>query len=246
MKAASYILFALAGVACAVVAASFLASDVRARLSAWKHGGVVQQDVVVRGTDLPVGGPADGASGAASADDGRLAQALGQLESRLSQSESASAALSARVDDLERRLAALAASGAAVPPPAPVAPVARVVPVPPLLALRLPAAQFFAVDDRDLFGLSLFSGLRFTAYRDRQFEARWWFFDEDYASVKRNLAAASAFQVKETNSFFGKSSFVNAQPADGFVRIVFDLSGKAVAAEIVKERYEVLKKLLLK
>lgn len=242
MKAASYILFALAGVACAVVAASFLASDVRARLSAWKHGGVVQQDVVVRGTDLPTGGTQD-QSGSLSADDGRLAQAVGQLESRLSQSENANASLSARVIDLERRLAALAASGAAVPPPAPVA---RVVPVPPLLALRLPAAQFFAVDDRDLFGLSLFSGLRFTAYRDKQFEARWFFFDEDYVSVKRNLAAASAFQVKETGTFFGKSSFVNAQPADGFVRVVFDLSGKAAAVEVVKERYEVLKKLLLK
>lgn len=236
MKIASYILFVLAGVACAVVAASFLASDVRARFSAWKHGGVIQQETLIHGTDLPV----PEATGATLlVDSGQTAA----LALRLSVAESTNASLVARVDDLERRLAALAASGAAVPPPAPVA---TAVPVPPLLALRLPGTQFFVVDDRDLFGLSLFSGLRFTAYRDKQFEARWFFFDEDYISVKRNLAAASAFQIKETGTFFGKSAFVNAQPADGFVRIIFDVSGKAVAVEIVRERYEALKKLLLK
>ncbi len=241
MKAASYVLFALAGVACAVVAASFLASDVRARLSAWKHGGVVQQESsvsAVGGTDLPPV-PAPSVS---VMDDVRMSR----LENRVEAAEAAAAELSGRVGRLEGRLQVLEAAPVPSIAPAPAAPAAVAVPVAPLLALKLPEAGFTAVDDRNLFGLSLFSGMKFTAYRDRQFEARWYFFDEDYASVKRNLAASSAFKVKETNTFFGKSSFVNLSPSDGFVRVVFDVSGKAAAFEVVQERYEALKKLLLK
>lgn len=240
MKAASYVLFALAGVACAVVAASFLASDVRARLSAWKHGGVLQQEssAAVGGTELsPV--PATSSS---VMDDVRLTR----LESRVAAAEAAAAELSGRVGRLEARLETLEAKPSEALAPAPAGPAAAPVPVAPLLALKLPEAGFTAVDDRNLFGLSIFSGLKFTAYRDRQFEARWYFFDEDYATVRRNLAASSAFKTKETNAFFGKSSFVNVAPSDGFVRVVFDLSGKAAAFEVVQERYEALKKLLLK
>lgn len=237
MKIASYILFVLAGLACVVVAVSFLASDVRARLAAWKHGGVVQQQENILGTDLA---PLSAQSG--SVNDDRIVQ----LESRLSSLQSVAQDLSQRVVQLESQLSDIQARPVATGSTISQGPVAATIPVSPLLSMKMPAVEFVASGEKDLFGLSLFSGLRFTTYRDRQFEARWYFFDEDYASVKRNLVASSAFQINETNTFFGKSSFVNLKPADGFVRVIFDVSGKAVALEIVKERYESLKKLLLK
>ena len=244
MKVASYILFVLAGVACTIVLISFFASDVRARLSAWKHGGVVQQQQVtvpvVGGTELSPATPTPEAS---------LTPVVAQLESRLSEVQAAQQALEDRIGALESRLGVV--ENRASTPVTTVAtgvmgPVALPVPVAPLLALKLPSVSFVASGERELFGLSLFSSLRFTAYRDRQFEGRWYFFDEDYAMIKRNLGVASAFQIKETNTFFGKSSFVNVSPADGFVRVIFEVSGKAAAFEVVKDRYESLKKLLLK
>ncbi len=231
MKAASYILFVLAGAACVVVASSFFFSDFRARLSAWKTGGVVEQR-----QDAPAAATGSAAS-ATGSDSARAAE----LEGKVMALSQALENVSRRLADAEARLADAETRG-----PAPAVPSAAAVPVPPVLALKLSGDQFFPLEDKDLFGLSMFSGLKYAAYRDRQFEARWFFFDETYATVLRNLSAASAFKAKETGTFFGKSFFLNADPADGTVRAVFEVGGKAAGFEAAKERYDGLKKLLLR
>ncbi len=232
MKAASYILFVLAGAACVTVASSFFFSDFRARLSAWKTGGVVEQR-----QDAPAA-----ATGAASSATGADSARAAELDGKVRALSEALENVSRRLADAEARLA-----DAETREPAPAAaPSAAAIPVPPVLALKLSGNQFFPLEDKDLFGLSMFSGLKYAAYRDRQFEARWFFFDETYETVRRNLSAASAFKAKETGTFFGKSFFLNADPADGTVRAVFEVGGKAAGFEAAKERYDGLKKLLLR
>ncbi len=116
----------------------------------------------------------------------------------------------------------------------------------PLQAKLMPDVFVKKVDNKGIFDIKIYSNLDYTTYRDDKNKMNIYAFADSYSVILANLKLASnVYGVKETDSFFETSFFLNpTNTKDTTIRFVTSIDGKAYGFEISKAFYPRLKKLL--
>lgn len=116
----------------------------------------------------------------------------------------------------------------------------------PLQAKLMPDVFVKKVDNKGIFDIKIYSNLDYSTYRDEKNKMNIYAFADSYPVILANLKLASnVYSVKETDSFFEASFFLNpTNSRDTTVRFVTALDGKAYGFEVSKTFYPRLKKLL--
>lgn len=117
-------------------------------------------------------------------------------------------------------------------------------PIPDSMSQKLSANyQITPVEVSDVFGFYIFANLPFSAYSIDT--ARVYAFSDPYYIIRRNMFLLDTyFTFNETNTFFGKSFFLNAIQDDSIVRFVFEYENKTFGVEVLRSEYEELKQTL--
>ena len=102
-------------------------------------------------------------------------------------------------------------------------------------------------ESKGIFDIKIYSNLDYTMYRDEKNKMNVYAFSDSYPVILANLKLASnVYSVKETDSFFEASFFLNSSNSkDTTVRFVTSLEGRAYGFEVPKTFYPRLKKLLI-
>lgn len=116
----------------------------------------------------------------------------------------------------------------------------------PLQAKLMPDVFVKKVDNKGIFDIKIYSNLDYTTYRDEKNKLNIYAFADSYSVILANLKLASnVYTVKETDSFFEASFFLNStNTKDTTIRFVTSIEGKAYGFEVSKAFYPRLKKLL--
>lgn len=116
----------------------------------------------------------------------------------------------------------------------------------PLQAKLMPDVFVKKVDNKGIFDIKIYSNLDYSTYRDEKNKLNIYAFADSYPVILANLKLASnVYGVKETDSFFEASFFLNpTNSRDTTVRFVTAIDGKAYGFEVSKTFYPRLKKLL--
>lgn len=117
----------------------------------------------------------------------------------------------------------------------------------PLQAKLMPDVFVKKVDNKGIFDIKIYSNLDYTTYRDDKNKMNIYAFSDSYPVILANLKLASnVYGVKETDSFFEASFFLNStNTKDTTIRFVTSIEGKAYGFEVSKTFYPRLKKLLI-
>jgi hypothetical protein len=116
----------------------------------------------------------------------------------------------------------------------------------PLQAKLMPDVFVKKGDNKGIFDIKIYTNLDYTTYRDDKHKLNIYAFSDSYSVILANLKLASnVYVVKETDSFFEASFFLNSTNAkDTTIRFVTAIEGKAYGFEVPKAYYPRLKKLL--
>lgn len=116
----------------------------------------------------------------------------------------------------------------------------------PLQAKLMPDIFVKKTDNKGIFDIKIYTNLDYTTYRDDKNKLNVYAFADSYSVILANLKLASnVYVVKETDSFFEASFFLNSTNAkDTTIRFVTAIEGKAYGFEVPKTYYPRLKKLL--
>ncbi len=116
----------------------------------------------------------------------------------------------------------------------------------PLQAKLMPDVSVKKVENRGIFDIKIFSNLGYTTYRDDKNKMNIYAFADSYPVLLTNLKLASnVYAVKETDTFFEASFFLNpSNKRDTTIRFVTSIGGKAYGFEVSKIFYTRIKKLL--
>ena len=111
-----------------------------------------------------------------------------------------------------------------------------------------PTITLKAIPNTDIFGISSLSYIPYSTYRDTQFGIVIYALRIPYESFLRTMEAVpkDQFTTNATNAFPFSGFYVNATKADGKVRLVARFENQPIAIEIPKEKFPLLKALLLK
>lgn len=111
-----------------------------------------------------------------------------------------------------------------------------------------PTITLKAIPNTDIYGISSLSYIPYSTYRDTQFGIIIYALRIPYESFVRTMEAVpkDQFTTNPTNSFPFSGFYVNATKADGKVRLVTKFENQPIAIEIPKEKFPLLKALLLK
>jgi len=116
----------------------------------------------------------------------------------------------------------------------------------PLQAKLMPVVFVKKTENKGIFDIKIYSNLDYSTYRDDKNKLNIYAFADSYSVILANLKLASnVYTVKETDSFFEGSFFLNStNTKDTTIRFVTSIEGKAYGFELPKAFYPQIKKLL--
>ncbi|MBP8017026.1 hypothetical protein KAZ01_03370 [Candidatus Gracilibacteria bacterium] len=123
--------------------------------------------------------------------------------------------------------------------------------LPDLLLLKImPEITPKKVLNSGIFGLKkekAFTGVIYTTFFDTKNKLKIYIIDLEYnETLSRFMSLDKTFETNETNNFFGYTFYLNPIKKDTKIRFITLLEGKTIGFEIDKNKYENLKKLLLR
>lgn len=117
-----------------------------------------------------------------------------------------------------------------------------------LLALIMPTITPVLDNNNWIFGLYIFdTNVNYSTYKDNAYALTIIPTEASYDGLLANIRALNGnpFRANETKNFPFRSFFLNPTTSDSLVRIVVEIENQAIALEVSKSKYDVLKALLL-
>lgn len=118
------------------------------------------------------------------------------------------------------------------------------------LARIMPTATLSLIENTNgIFGLHIFDlNTHYSTYEDPKMGMKVIATEISYDTLLKNMHAIGkeVYSVNETKWFPWRAFYVNPPKGDNLVRIVFESENQAIAIEIIKTKFPVLKSLLLK
>lgn len=118
-----------------------------------------------------------------------------------------------------------------------------------LLAKLMPEIIPSKINNSWIFGIKddkFFDKLEYITLKDDKKRVNIYVFNNSYHQVLSNFKMMNIYNINETNTFYWYSFFLNPKKTDIKIRFVTLIEAKAVWFEVEKNRYEELKKELLK
>ena len=118
------------------------------------------------------------------------------------------------------------------------------------LARIMPTATLSLIENTSgIFGLHIFDlNTQYSTYEDPKMGMKIIATEMTYDTLLKNMYAVGkeVYSINETKWFPMRAFYVNPPKEDNLVRIVFESENQAIAIEIIKTKFPVLKSLLLK
>ncbi len=117
-----------------------------------------------------------------------------------------------------------------------------------LLALIMPTITPVLENNGWIFGLYIFdANVNYSTYKDNAYALTIIPTEASYDSLLANMKALNGkpYTANETKNFPYRSFFLNPSTSDSLVRLVVEIENQAIALEVSKSKYDVLKALLL-
>mgnify|MGYP006888932808 CR=1 FL=1 len=117
-----------------------------------------------------------------------------------------------------------------------------------LLSLLMPTLSLTEKENTGIFDLHIFdSSIHYTSYEDVKNGVQILALNLPYENFLKNVKALddTVYAVNETNTFPFRSFYVNPPKPDSLVRIVVEAEWKAIAIQVVKTKFPLLKDLLI-
>ncbi len=116
-----------------------------------------------------------------------------------------------------------------------------------LLSSLMPTMTLTLTENRGIFGLYLFDqSIRYSTYTDDKYGLSLIAMEIPYDAFLKNMKTLSpTYRVNEVKTFPVRAYYVNPEKSDALVRLVLEAESRAVAIEINKSKFPLLKDLLL-